>query len=62
MLRDIYAIPNSESRYKPNVVELNNELDEIIETNYRFIHNNLNIDEKVFLLENSYIFASSNKL
>lgn len=33
----------------------NNEIDEIIETNYRFIHNNLNIDEKVFLLENEKV-------
>ena len=31
MLRDIYAIPNSESRYKPDVLEINNELDEIIQ-------------------------------
>ena len=31
MLRDIYAIPNVESRYKPNVMEVNNELDEIIQ-------------------------------
>jgi hypothetical protein len=31
MLRDIYAIPNSESRYKPNVLEVNNELDSIIQ-------------------------------
>ena len=31
MLRDIYAIPNSEGRYKPGVVEVNNELDEIIQ-------------------------------
>ena len=31
MLRDIYAIPNSEGRYKPGIVELNNELDEILQ-------------------------------
>ena len=31
MLRDIYAIPNVESRYKPGVLEVNNELDEIIQ-------------------------------
>jgi phage baseplate assembly protein W len=31
MLRDIYAIPNSEARYKPGVVEVNNELDEILQ-------------------------------
>ena len=31
MLRDIYAIPNSESRYKDDVLEVNNELDEIIQ-------------------------------
>jgi phage baseplate assembly protein W len=31
MLRDIYAIPNSESRYKSNVMEVNNELDSIIQ-------------------------------
>lgn len=31
MLRDIYAIPNNESRYKPNVLEVNNELDSIIQ-------------------------------
>jgi phage baseplate assembly protein W len=31
MIRDIYAIPNSESRYKPDVLEVNNELDEIIQ-------------------------------
>ena len=31
MLRDIYAIPNSEGRYKPGVLEVNNELDEIIQ-------------------------------
>jgi hypothetical protein len=30
MLRDIYAIPNAEGRYKSNVLEVNNELDEII--------------------------------
>lgn len=30
MLRDIYAIPNVESRYKPGIMEVNNELDEII--------------------------------
>ena len=31
MLRDIYAIPNAENRYKPGVLEVNNELDEIIQ-------------------------------
>ena len=31
MLKDIYAIPNGEGRYKPNVLEVNNELDEIIQ-------------------------------
>ena len=31
MLRDVYAIPNVESRYKPDVLEVNNELDEIIQ-------------------------------
>ena len=31
MIRDIYAIPNSEGRYKNGVVEVNNELDEIIQ-------------------------------
>ena len=31
MLREIYCIPNSESRYKENVVEINNELDTIIQ-------------------------------
>ena len=31
MLRDIYAIPISESRYKNGVLEVNNELDEIIQ-------------------------------
>ena len=31
MLKDIYAIPNSEGRYKPGVLEVNNELDEIIQ-------------------------------
>ena len=31
MLKDIYAIPNNESRYKPNVLEVNNELDSIIQ-------------------------------
>ena len=31
MLRDIYAIPNAESRYKSGVMEINNELDEIIQ-------------------------------
>jgi phage baseplate assembly protein W len=31
MLRDIYAIPNAEGRYKEGVVEVNNELDEIIQ-------------------------------
>ena len=25
MLRDIYAIPNSEGRYKPGVIEVNND-------------------------------------
>ena len=30
MLRDIYAIPNAEARYKSDVLEVNNELDEII--------------------------------
>ena len=31
MLRDIYAIPNAESRYKPGILEVNNELDDIIQ-------------------------------
>ena len=31
MLRDIYAIPNAESRYKSGVMEVNNEMDEIIQ-------------------------------
>ena len=31
MLRDIYAIPNVESRYKTGVLEVNNELDDIIQ-------------------------------
>lgn len=31
MLRDIYAIPNAEGRYKSGVMEVNNELDEIIQ-------------------------------
>ena len=31
MLRDIYAIPNGEGRYRPDVLEVNNELDEIIQ-------------------------------
>lgn len=31
MLRDIYAIPNVESRYKPGILEVHNELDEIIQ-------------------------------
>jgi phage baseplate assembly protein W len=31
MLRDIYAIPNSESRFKSGVLEVNNELDCIIQ-------------------------------
>ena len=31
MLRDIYAIPNAERRYKPGVLEVNTELDEIIQ-------------------------------
>lgn len=31
MLRDIYAIPNAESRYKTGVLEVNNELDEILQ-------------------------------
>lgn len=30
MLRDIYAIPEVESRYKDNVLEVTSELDEII--------------------------------
>ena len=31
MLKEIYAIPNGEKRYKDNVVELSNELDVIIQ-------------------------------
>lgn len=31
MLRDIYTIPEGESRYKSNVLEIQNELDEIIQ-------------------------------
>ena len=31
MLRDIYAIPNAEGRYKDGVMEVNNELDEILQ-------------------------------
>lgn len=31
MLRDIYAIPQEEPRYKDNVLEISNELDEIIQ-------------------------------
>ena len=31
MLRDIYAIPYSEDRYKEGVMEIRNELDEIIQ-------------------------------
>ena len=31
MLRDIYAIPEEESRYKENVLEVTGELDEIIQ-------------------------------
>lgn len=31
MLKDIYAIPNAESRYKSGVLEVNNELDEILQ-------------------------------
>lgn len=31
MLKEIYAIPNGEKRYKENVVELTNELDVIIQ-------------------------------
>ena len=31
MLRDIYAIPNSEGRYKEGILEVRNELDEIIQ-------------------------------
>ena len=31
MLRDIYAIPNAENRYKSGVLEINNDLDEIIQ-------------------------------
>lgn len=30
MLRDVYAIPEEESRYKDNVLEVTGELDEII--------------------------------
>jgi phage baseplate assembly protein W len=31
MLRDIYAIPEEEPRFKENVMEINGELDEIIQ-------------------------------
>ena len=31
MLREIYAIPEDESRYKENVLEITGELDEIIQ-------------------------------
>lgn len=31
ILRDIYAIPEDESRYNPNILELNNPLDMIIQ-------------------------------
>lgn len=31
MLKDIYAIPEEEPRYKDNILEINNELDEIIQ-------------------------------
>lgn len=31
MLKDIYAIPEEEPRYKDNVLEITNELDEIIQ-------------------------------
>ena len=31
MLKDIYAIPEEESRYKENVLEITDELDEIIQ-------------------------------
>ena len=31
MLREIYCIPNTESRYKENVVEINTELDTLIQ-------------------------------
>ena len=31
MLRDIYAIPNAQTRYKEGILEINNELDEIIQ-------------------------------
>lgn len=31
MLREIYAIPENETRYKPNVVELTNPIDVIIQ-------------------------------
>lgn len=31
MLKELYAIPNSETRYKENVMELSNELDVIIQ-------------------------------
>ena len=31
MLKEIYAIPNGETRYKNNVVELTSELDVIIQ-------------------------------
>lgn len=31
MIRDIYCIPENETRYKANTVEINNELDSIIQ-------------------------------
>lgn len=31
MLKDIYAIPEEEPRYKANILEISNELDEIIQ-------------------------------
>jgi len=31
MLKEIYAIPEDESRYKPNVIEITSELDTIIQ-------------------------------
>lgn len=31
MLKDIYAIPEEEPRYKDNILEISNELDEIIQ-------------------------------
>lgn len=31
MLREIYAIPEEENRYKKNIMEINNELDTIIQ-------------------------------